>query len=330
MKYRADLFLCFTMSISYLFSGCQKQLNIVAIPSIPVTTQPASIVPPVQTPVTSLIQSINYEEYDNLRDVELQTLVSGTSLSGKFYSRYQNSYSYDDRGDLKSQIKTNNTQNSISAEYLYSHESNKIIKAYKFDKLSFLDTTFLETGGRPVEIHEHWDNSFKRRFLYEYNDKEQLITEHHYSATGCGFMHQQFGVNHSFSDGNRVLTKTYFRMGWTTEPVDQKSAQSVYTYTYEYDLTKPNPGLPYDNFKIATACTGILDPVNHDPNQLHNRSKNLLKHMTVRLDGYAIVYRYYYDYLYDFDTKGRVKTLTLIKSGSGGQGFLRRTYQYVD
>lgn len=293
--------------------------------SVSCRKQPEIAIPAVSS---ALIREINFEEYRGFTADQLQAIVNNFSLLNKPFSQYKRSYSYDSLNRLQTQ--TINTAERSTTVSRFSYVNNKVIRLYTAGQWKSVDTVYLNKSGVPIELNDTWDNYYKRQFLFTYNNKGQLISETHYTATGCGFMHMQFDMRHSIVAENRTATKQYYRLGWTKSPVDEKSSQDTYNLKYEYDLDKPNPGIPYDNFKLATACSGIIDPISFDPNQPYNRSRNLLKRVTITSGQAGRTYSDSYDYYYEFDLKGRVNTLYLVNVGILGRSVLKRTFQYID
>jgi hypothetical protein len=300
-------------------------LGLVICLSVSCRKQPEIAIPAISS---ALIREINFEEYRDFTADQLQVIINDFSLLNKPFSQYKKNYSYDSLNRLQTQ--TINTADQNITVSRFSYVNNKMIRLYTAGQWKSVDTVYLNKSGIPTELNDTWDNYYKRQFLFTYNNKGQLIGETHYTATGCGFMYMQFDMQHSIVAENRTTTRQYYRLGWTESPVDEKSSQVVYNLKYEYDLTKPNPGVPYDNFKLASGCSGIIDPVNFDPNQSYNRSRNLLKHVTVVSEQGERTYSDSYDYYYEFDSKGRVSTLYLVNVGILGRSVLKRTFQYID
>ncbi len=297
-------------------------------------SKPEAEVTPVEGRPTdpALIRTISYEVYENLSERQGKAYVTDFSLPAKPSSRYTIVYQQDKLGRILADSTTYLATIPVTLRTSrYTYGTDRVLRTrVAYGTTVVTDTIHLNQQGRIDAISLYWEYNFHRRFWYTYDPAGHVIAERQNNVTDCNGMFYTLSVTHTVENQNRTTTQHRQGMGWLLGTSSTNTFPVSTQISYEYDLSRPNPGLPYDDFKWHDACSGVLSTVSFHPGINSGLSKNRLKRVIVR-SGSSFDLVTQYDYAYEYDVKQRLKTVYIAVSrpGAAPRAVHTRTFDYA-
>lgn len=304
--------------IAFALTNCQPKPEVAPVEGVP--TDPA------------LIRKISYELYDNVSKQQWDAYIADFSRLSKPSNQYNTVYKHNDLGQIIADSTTYQAAPALVRTSRYSYNKDQILRTYvPYGANAVADTTSLNQQGRVNGIRLYWGYNLYKSFRYTYDRNDHVITERHYDVTDCTGTFFSLDVKHTVENQNRTATQHNYAMGWLPKAEDIKAYWASTQINYQYDLSRPNPGLPYDDIKLYDVCSGVLNTFAFHPGMNSGLSKNLLKRVIARSKGvYELVTQH--DYYYEYDVKKRLKTVYIAESGNSTAQYAihKRSFQYVD